>query len=145
MERDQVEVPLILTKCAEAVEAYGLNTVGIYRLSGVNTQIQKLRAAFDRDCRGVNLMAEEYISDVNNITSLLKLWFRELPDPLFPRDSYQHFLNAASKLLVQEQESERKRKFGLTFWPAKKSRTTECECWGCIQLLMTYLMLIMPH
>ena len=97
MDRDREEVPLILTKCAEAVQMYGLNTVGIYRLSGVNTQIQKLRAAFDRDCRGVNLLAEEYISDINNITSVLKLWFRELPDPLFPRSTYQHFLSAASK------------------------------------------------
>lgn len=100
MERDREEVPLILTKCTEAVETYGLNTVGIYRLSGVNTQIQKLRAAFDRDCRGVNLMTEEYISDINNITSVLKLWFRELPDPLFPRSTYQHFLAAASTLII---------------------------------------------
>ena len=97
MDRDREEVPCILTKCAEAVETYGLNSVGIYRLSGVNTQIQKLRAAFDRDCRGVNLLSEEYISDINNITSVLKLWFRELPDPLFPRSTYQHFLSAASK------------------------------------------------
>lgn len=97
MDRDREEVPLILVKCAEAVETYGLNTVGIYRISGVNTQIQKLKAAFDRDCRGVNLLTEEYVSDINNITSVLKLWFRELPNPLFPRNTYQHFVNAASK------------------------------------------------
>ncbi|KAI9319011.1 Rho GTPase activation protein [Dichotomocladium elegans] len=107
MERDREEVPIILTKCAEVVEKYGLNTVGIYRLSGVNTHIQKLRAAFDRDCRGVNLHAEEYISDINNITSVLKLWFRELPDPLFPRATYQHFL-AAAKI-----EDDRMRVLGL--------------------------------
>ncbi|KAI9255239.1 Rho GTPase activation protein [Phascolomyces articulosus] len=107
MDRDREEVPHILTKCAEAVETYGLNSVGLYRLSGVNTQIQKLRAAFDRDCRGVNLMSEEYISDINNITSVLKLWFRELPDPLFPRSTYQHFLSAAKI------EDERMRVLGL--------------------------------
>ncbi|KAI9489451.1 Rho GTPase activation protein [Zychaea mexicana] len=107
MDRDREEVPLILIKCAEVVETYGLNTVGIYRLSGVNTQIQKLRAAFDRDCRGVNLLTEEYISDINNITSVLKLWFRELPDPLFPRSTYQHFLSAAKI------EDERMRVLGL--------------------------------
>ncbi|CAO3690239.1 unnamed protein product [Umbelopsis ramanniana] len=95
MERDREEVPVILRKCAEAVETYGLNTVGIYRVSGTNTQIQKLKSAFDRDCRNVNLNAEENVSDINNITSVLKLWFRELPDPLFPRAAYQHFLNAA--------------------------------------------------
>ncbi|SAL95699.1 hypothetical protein [Absidia glauca] len=95
MTRDQQEVPWILRKCAEAVEMYGLNVVGIYRLSGTNSQIQKVKAAFDRDCTGIQLNSEEYISDINNITSVLKLWFRELPDPLFPRAAYQHFLNAA--------------------------------------------------
>ncbi|ORZ22484.1 Rho GTPase activation protein [Absidia repens] len=95
MTRDQQEVPWILRKCAEAVEMYGLNVVGIYRLSGTNSQIQKLKGAFDRDCTGVNLSSDEYMSDINNITSVLKLWFRELPDPLFPRAAYQHFLNAA--------------------------------------------------
>ncbi|CAO3610425.1 unnamed protein product [Cunninghamella echinulata] len=95
MVRDQQEVPLILQKCAEAIETYGLNVVGIYRLSGTNSQIQKLKAAFDKDCSSMNLNSDEYISDINNITSVLKLWFRELPDPLFPKASYQHFLNAA--------------------------------------------------
>ncbi|KAF7732372.1 hypothetical protein EC973_005268 [Apophysomyces ossiformis] len=93
--RDKQSVPLVLVKCAEAVERYGLKTVGIYRLSGTNSQIQKLKAAFDRDCAGVDLHSEEYGSDINNVTSVLKLWFRELPDPLFPNSSYQHFLNAA--------------------------------------------------
>ncbi|KAG0169217.1 hypothetical protein DFQ30_003852 [Apophysomyces sp. BC1015] len=95
MERDRTEVPLFMKKCTEAVEAYGLNTAGIYRVSGTNTQIQKLKSAFDRDCRNVNIHAEENISDINNITGLLKLWFRELPDPLFPTSMYKHFLNAA--------------------------------------------------
>ncbi|KAI9030019.1 Rho GTPase activation protein [Phycomyces nitens] len=95
MERDKNEVSLILTKCCEAVDAYGLNTVGLYRISGTNTQIQRLKASFDRDCAAVNLLSEENISDINNITSLLKLWLRELPDPLFPRSMFQRFLGAA--------------------------------------------------
>ncbi|KAI7862863.1 Rho GTPase activation protein [Spinellus fusiger] len=95
MERDRDEVPLIVKKCSEVVEAYGLNTLGLYRVSGTNTHIQRLKAAFDRDCSAVNLMSEENISDINNITSLLKLWLRELPDPLFPRNMYQQFLGAA--------------------------------------------------
>lgn len=48
MDRDRTEVPLFLKKCTEAVETYGLNTAGIYRISGTNTQVQKLKAAFDR-------------------------------------------------------------------------------------------------
>ncbi|CAG8756298.1 15675_t:CDS:10, partial [Dentiscutata erythropus] len=96
MRRDNHEVPLILIKCAEAIERNGgLESQGIYRVSGVQSHIQKLRALFDRNAEAADLNAEECFSDVNNITSVLKLWFRELPDPLFPREMYQDFINAA--------------------------------------------------
>lgn len=116
MERDKREIPLIVTKCVEAIEEYGLKSVGLYRLSGTNTHIQRLKNEFDFsmlciygyvwnkanymiDCEEVDLSSEENRNDINNITSLLKLWFRELPDPVFPRSSYQHFMNAASRVL----------------------------------------------
>ncbi|CAG8504023.1 29154_t:CDS:10 [Gigaspora margarita] len=96
MRRDGHEVPLILMKCTEAIERNGgLESQGIYRVSGVQSNIQKLRALFDRNTETVDLSAEEASLDVNNITSVLKLWFRELPDPLFPREMYQNFINAA--------------------------------------------------
>ena len=37
---------------------------------------------FDIDLDGVNLDSPEWSSDINNVTGVLKLWFRELPDPL---------------------------------------------------------------
>lgn len=48
MQRDGQEVPLVVIKCAEAVELAGLKTVGLYRLSGTSTHIQQLKSAFDR-------------------------------------------------------------------------------------------------
>jgi hypothetical protein len=115
MQRDGKEVPLVVVKCVEAVELLGLKSVGLYRVSGTTTQIQRLKNDFDRSmfdylkafcinlilgCSAVDLKSSENSSDVNNITSLLKLWFRELPDSLFPQSSYQHFMNAASKFLL---------------------------------------------
>ncbi|GAA5810617.1 hypothetical protein MFLAVUS_004040 [Mucor flavus] len=107
MERDKQEIPLIVVRCAEAVENAGLNTVGLYRVSGTSTQIQRLKSSFDRNCATVDLSTDENSSDVNNITNVLKLWFRELPDPLFPQSSYQHFMNAAKI------ENDRMRVLGL--------------------------------
>lgn len=107
MKRDGQEVPEIVRKCTDAVEASGLKSVGIYRLSGTSTQIQSLKSSFDRDCAAVNLSTDENAGDINNITGLLKLWFRELPDPLFPQSSYQHFMNAAKI------ENDRMRVLGL--------------------------------
>ncbi|RUS14367.1 Rho GTPase activation protein [Endogone sp. FLAS-F59071] len=95
MERDNEEIPTILIKCSQAVEQYGLNTQGIYRISGTNTQIQKLRSLIDRGVENVDLNTDEYISDINNVTSIVKLWFRELPDPLFPKSMYNEFIRAA--------------------------------------------------
>jgi hypothetical protein len=46
------------------------------------------------------LNAEEHLADVNNITGVLKLWFRELPDPLFTREMYHDFINASSELFI---------------------------------------------
>ncbi|ORZ25900.1 Rho GTPase activation protein [Absidia repens] len=107
MKRDEQEVPLVVQKCAEAVEKYGLKCMGIYRESGTGTQIQKLKAEFNRDSKQVNLDTDEYRSDINNITGVLKLWFRELPSPLFPQAAYDHFI-AAAKI-----DDERMRILGL--------------------------------
>jgi hypothetical protein len=44
-----------------------------------------------------NLDAEEWSSDISNVTSVLKLWLRELPEPLLTLQLHQGFLDAASK------------------------------------------------
>jgi len=48
MLRDSVEVPKVLEKCAEAIELYGLESMGIYRLSGTTSRVQRLKGALDR-------------------------------------------------------------------------------------------------
>lgn len=53
MLRDGVEVPRVLEKCAEAIELYGLESKGIYRLSGTTSRVQRLKAALDHGARAV--------------------------------------------------------------------------------------------
>lgn len=88
-------VPDILKRCATVVEQYALSSVGIYRISGTSSRIQKIKFKFESG--DPNPISEEDLSDINNVTGVLKLWFRELPDPLFPSASYHQFLDAASK------------------------------------------------
>ena len=45
----------------------------------------------------MNLDADEWSSDISNVTSVLKLWLRELPDPLFTASQHQDFMDAASE------------------------------------------------
>ncbi|OBZ66849.1 Rho GTPase-activating protein 23 [Grifola frondosa] len=96
MMRDDVDVPPIMVKCCEAIEKYGLQSQGVYRISGTMTKVAKLKERLDKaDLDSVDLDADEWSSDVTNITSVLKLWLRELPDPLFTSSLHNGFLEAA--------------------------------------------------
>ena len=95
MARDSVEVPPILEKCALAIEEVGIENMGIYRLSGTTSKVQKLKAKFDADWTAVDLMNDEAIQDINIVAGCLKLWFRELPEPLLTHELYSGFIEAA--------------------------------------------------
>ncbi|KAF8517885.1 RhoGAP-domain-containing protein [Hysterangium stoloniferum] len=95
MTRDAVEVPRIMQKCCEAIEKYGMRSKGIYRISGTHSKIQKLKEKLDRDVDSVDLNSTEWTSDINNVTSVLKLWLRELPEPLLTHSLHQGFIEAA--------------------------------------------------
>ena len=49
--RERSKVPYIVRQCIEEVEKRGIDEVGIYRISGVATDIQALKAAFDTSKR----------------------------------------------------------------------------------------------
>ncbi|CEQ41510.1 SPOSA6832_03229, partial [Sporobolomyces salmonicolor] len=95
MARDGVEVPRVLEKCAEAIELHGLESMGIYRLSGTTSRVQRLKGALDRDLEGTDLLSEDNLSDINDIAAVLKLWFRELPEPLLTWELYHQFIDVS--------------------------------------------------
>ncbi|KAI6124881.1 hypothetical protein EDD16DRAFT_1473803 [Pisolithus croceorrhizus] len=95
MARDQVELPPILEKCCVAIEKYGIRCQGIYRLSGMARRVGMLKERLDKDMSSVDLDSEEWTADINNVTSVLKLWFRELPEPLLTFNLHQGFVDAA--------------------------------------------------
>ncbi|RCH86869.1 hypothetical protein CU097_009818, partial [Rhizopus azygosporus] len=85
------DVPYIVSTCIKEVEARGLQSVGIYRLSGPASSIQKYKAAFN-DREHVTFKDEH---DINAVTGLLKLYFRELRNPLMTFEYYDYFMEAA--------------------------------------------------
>ncbi|KAJ7180639.1 Rho GTPase activation protein [Mycena filopes] len=97
MTRDNVEVPLIMEKCCQAIEKYGIESQGIYRLSGTVTKVANLRQRLDKDLESVDLDSSEWSSDINNVASVMKMWLRELPDPLLTFELQQGFIDAASE------------------------------------------------
>ncbi|KAF9429459.1 hypothetical protein BGZ76_001270 [Entomortierella beljakovae] len=94
--RDEADLPEVVVKCTQAIERFGMDTKGIYRVSGITSATNRLKAAFDRDCSAVDLTSEENCGDINSVASVLKTWFRELPEPLLTRKLYPEFIKAAS-------------------------------------------------
>ncbi|KAG2179647.1 hypothetical protein INT44_006495 [Umbelopsis vinacea] len=76
-------VPLLVIQCVEAVERMGgLKREGIYRISGRQSNIEKLRQAFEKDEEATVLNESTY--DVFTIANVMKQFLRELDTPLFP-------------------------------------------------------------
>ncbi|KAA8645650.1 hypothetical protein EYZ11_002488 [Aspergillus tanneri] len=95
-ERDGTAVPMIVYQCFQAVELFGLNMEGIYRLSGSANHISQMKSLFDNDSSQVDFTnPENFHHDVNSVAGLLKQFFRDLPDPLFTSQFYSEFINAA--------------------------------------------------
>lgn len=46
-ERDGSAVPMVVYQCIQAVDLYGLEVEGIYRLSGTTSHVNKIKAMFD--------------------------------------------------------------------------------------------------
>lgn len=50
-ERDGLAVPMVVYQCIQAVDLFGLNVEGIYRLSGSVPHVNKLKNLFDTSTR----------------------------------------------------------------------------------------------
>ncbi|XP_060899221.1 rho GTPase-activating protein 9 isoform X5 [Labrus mixtus] len=99
-EREKSTVPRFVRLCTAAVEKRGLETDGIYRVSGNLAVIQKLRFLVNHEravtTDGRYMFPAEFVQeeklnldetdweDIHVITGALKLFFRELPEPLVP-------------------------------------------------------------
>lgn len=113
-KRDGSAVPMVVYQCIQAVDLFGLEVEGIYRLSGTASHITKIKAMFDNgklrnrfsntttnddtDSSEVDFRnPESFFHDVNSVAGLLKQFFRDLPDPLLTTENYAEFIDAASK------------------------------------------------
>ncbi|XP_022174656.1 rho GTPase-activating protein 21-B isoform X4 [Myzus persicae] len=93
-------VPLIVEVCTSIVEEKGLDIIGIYRVPGNTAAITSLTEAVNNGGMETPDMALKLLqrdprwTDVNVISSLLKSFFRRLPDALLTTEMYPHFIEA---------------------------------------------------
>ncbi|XP_019962510.1 ralA-binding protein 1 [Paralichthys olivaceus] len=98
---DGIQLPAIFRECVDYIENYGMKCEGIYRVSGMKSKVDELKAAYDREeCPCL----EEY--DPHTVASLLKQYLRELPDNLLGRDLAQRFEDACGRQVEAEKMTE---------------------------------------
>ncbi|XP_065137652.1 rho GTPase-activating protein 35 isoform X1 [Paramisgurnus dabryanus] len=74
-------IPFFIEKCIRYIEATGLSTEGIYRVSGNKAEMESMQRQFDQD-QNIDLIEKDL--SVNTVAGAMKSFFSELPDPLVP-------------------------------------------------------------
>lgn len=73
---------------------------GIYRKTGGSSQSKQIQQLFERgDYDAFDLADVEAFNDISSVTSTLKTYFRQLPNPLLTHGLHESFVAAASKSL----------------------------------------------
>lgn len=89
---EEPAVPNILNVCMKYLETYGLNTLGIFRVSSSKKRVRQLREDFD--CGKESNLEEGHCP--HDVATLIKEYLRDLPDPLLCRELYQAFVQTQS-------------------------------------------------
>ncbi|XP_051666873.1 rho GTPase-activating protein 45 isoform X3 [Manacus candei] len=88
-------IPFIVKKCILEIEKRALKTKGIYRVNGVKTRVEKLCQAFENGKELVELSQ----ASPHDISNVLKLYLRQLPEPLMPFRLYNQLMGLAKESL----------------------------------------------
>ncbi|XP_022598908.1 rho GTPase-activating protein 22 isoform X1 [Seriola dumerili] len=92
--------PLLVEQCVDFIRERGLDEEGLFRMPGQANLVKELQEAFD--CGDKPLFDSN--TDVHTVASLLKLYLRELPEPVIPFSKYEDFLTCAQILAKDEEE-----------------------------------------
>ncbi len=119
--------PLLVEQCVDFIREQGLDEEGLFRMPGQANLVKELQEAFDcgdkpqfdrcastpstdMNTRPLPIAHTNPViglssnTDVHTVASLLKLYLRELPEPVVPFCKYEDFLNCAQLLAKDEEE-----------------------------------------
>ncbi|VIO87274.1 Uncharacterized protein BM_BM1878 [Brugia malayi] len=91
-------VALVLEVCCAILKYQGFQEKGLFRVSGNNNRIRRLKAAFDaHQINNSSLEIAEYINDPHSVCSVLKCYLRELPEPLMTHNLHSDWIFIAKR------------------------------------------------
>ncbi|OTF71941.1 rho GTPase-activating protein 12-like protein, partial [Euroglyphus maynei] len=87
--RENSKIPRFIHECVQAIENKDIQADGLYRACGNLSTVQKLRFEINQE----NYQGLWKEQDVHVLTGLLKMFFREMKEPLFPYDRFESLIN----------------------------------------------------
>ncbi|XP_053723466.1 SLIT-ROBO Rho GTPase-activating protein 3 isoform X1 [Synchiropus splendidus] len=84
-------IPLVVESCVRYINLYGLQQQGIFRVPGSQVEVNDIKNSFER---GEDpLIDDQNDHDINSVAGVLKLYFRGLENPLFPKERFLDFIS----------------------------------------------------
>uniref|UniRef100_A0A8C6WYU2 SLIT-ROBO Rho GTPase-activating protein 1 n=1 Tax=Neogobius melanostomus TaxID=47308 RepID=A0A8C6WYU2_9GOBI len=92
-------IPAVVESCVRYINLYGLQQQGIFRVPGSQIEVNDIKNAFER---GEDpLMDDQADHDINSVAGVLKLYFRGLENPLFPKERFLDLIYTTSESLCK--------------------------------------------
>ncbi|XP_041447211.1 rho GTPase-activating protein 24 isoform X2 [Xenopus laevis] len=91
--------PMLVEQCVDFIREQGLMEEGLFRLPGQANLVKELQDAFDCGEKP----SFDSNTDVHTVASLLKLYLRELPEPVIPYLKYEDFIYCVKHLSKEEE------------------------------------------
>ncbi|KAL2023381.1 hypothetical protein VTK56DRAFT_2738 [Thermocarpiscus australiensis] len=120
------QIPSVVTRCIEEVELRGMDIEGIYRKTGGNSLVKIIQEGFDKN---EDFDISDPSLDITAVTSVLKQYFRKLPNPLLTFDVYDRILE--SNVIQNEAERCAHMRKTINMLPQKHR--------DCLEFLMFHL------
>ncbi|XP_063639223.1 arf-GAP with Rho-GAP domain, ANK repeat and PH domain-containing protein 1 isoform X7 [Pan troglodytes] len=112
------DIPVIVYRCVDYITQCGLTSEGIYRKCGQTSKTQRLLESLRQDARSVHLKEGE--QHVDDVSSALKRFLRDLPDGLFTRAQRLTWLEA-SEIEDEEEKVSRYRELLVRLPPVNRA------------------------
>ncbi|KAI6215685.1 hypothetical protein M3Y94_00413500 [Aphelenchoides besseyi] len=110
------KIPLVVTSCINALAKCAIHQQGVFRISGSQVEINRLKEAFEEGTIEIynefdfcfegedplRLRTVLNANDANSIAGVLKLYLRELRDPLFPFFMFERVIDCAKSTNTDE-------------------------------------------
>uniref|UniRef100_A0A672P2Y6 SLIT-ROBO Rho GTPase activating protein 3 n=1 Tax=Sinocyclocheilus grahami TaxID=75366 RepID=A0A672P2Y6_SINGR len=88
-------IPLVVESCIRYINLYGLQQQGIFRVPGSQVEVNDIKNSFER---GEDpLVDDQSDRDINSVAGVLKLYFRGLENPLFPKERFLDLISTISE------------------------------------------------